>query len=48
VLDETGAAYSATLFIRQIEVKMQIFHMLFAVIVLTLMLFALVNYYPGT
>jgi hypothetical protein len=47
VLDEAGTTYSATTLLRQGEVKSTLSFALFAVIVLSLMLLALVNYYPG-
>jgi len=47
VLDEGGTTHSAAILLRQREVRAQLFYTLFAVVVLSLMLLALVNYYPG-
>jgi len=47
VLAEVGTTYSAIVLLRRSEVSTQLYFMLLAVIVLSLMLLALVNFYPG-
>ena len=47
MLDEAGTTYSAAILLREREVSTQLLYILFAAIVLSMMLLALVNYYPG-
>ena len=48
MLDQVGATYSsAIIFLRQKEVRMHLLNILLAVIILSLMLLALVKYYPA-